>query len=199
MVDVQVRLGIQAADDLVDGGLEGGLLAGLCHPALGVPAPEGMEQRPTVGTLLTRLKQSEEVVHAIFAGEGITLQVEVEVTVAGHRQRQQPLGRVELAVRRAMGFQQLVDVATLVLALHLDARLFVNALQHLRPRALQSGLKRQFQGAQRAASPDVTVHQRTPCAPSDIGHQREVVISPASLAADLIPAADAAVLVRLRI
>ena len=182
-------------------GLEGGLL---CRPRVtspaGVAAPEGVEQRLAVLAGLARLQQAEEVVDAVLAGEGVALEVQVEVAGAGLRQRQQALGGVELAVlasRAAAAARRCGGPRPRPGPGAAPARARAPASLPGCPPAVGPWAAPARPAPRRVS--DLALDQLGPGPRRDVGHQREMVIRPASLAADLIPAADAAVLDRLRV
>ena len=194
VVDVETRIGLQAADEEVDEGLE--------RPAFGVERdvvaldrPPGMERRLAIGPHEPRLEHPEEVVDPVVQGERVAFDVEEQVAGRRGGKAQQPAvgfeGAIPQAARReALGQHERPDGV----ALRLDARLLAHARKARRGRALERRSHRQGQPAQRGAGRHVPRPQRRPLMGGDAGHQREVVRLAAPRLTFRPPAADLAVL-----
>ena len=188
VVDVQIRVALEPFGEEVHERLEGGPLAGRCHVARAVPVA-----RPEGGERAVHVEDAEEVVEAVVVGVRVALDIEEEVA----RARQRQPGQATFGFDRLAGCGQdeLVRRRPHAASLHLEAGLGVNALE--RRRADAGDLQRQGSVCQPGHRLNAGVHQSAALVGGDARHQRQVVVLPASLLAQLGPAADAAVRDRL--
>ena len=115
------------------------------------------------------------------------------------RQREQSAVGLERRRPEPARVEQLVEGAPRVLALDLDARLPMDALERLGTCVREGRDERQREAGQAAPRRDRARLQRLALARRDARDQREVVVVAPAGRALLVPAADVAVLDRLRV
>ena len=195
VVDVQAGVTPALFGDEVDQFLEGALLARpVERPDLGVPGP-------AAGVGVGGVDDAEQVLQPeLLAVLGVipgSFDVEEQITGGGFRQRQQATVDQEGPRRVPFGIQDLVPDAALVLAGHLQAGLPPGTFQGWPARCVTAG--KDVQGCQRAPGRHPGRLQRPPLVLGDPGDQRQVVVAAPAVFAQVVPAADHAVLHRLRV
>ncbi len=178
--------------DEVDQFLEGALLARpVERPDLRVPGP-------AAGVGVGRVHDAEQVLQPeLLAVLGVIprpFNIEEQITNLCNGQRQEPPVAQELSRQVPFRFQNLVPDAALILAGHLQAGLQLGPGQGLLARSVTGG--QDGQGRQAAPGRDPGGLQRPPLVPGDPGDQRQVVVAPPAGRAQVVPAADHAVLHR---
>ncbi len=199
MVDVDLGVLREAVHHQVDRLLEGPLLRLVRHLALLVHCPEGVERRLAGGPDQAGLEDPEEIVDTIVQRERVTLDVEEEIPRSRRGKAREAAVRLERAVRQPARRQQLVDRPALVLASDLDAGLVAAGLEDASADLHQRLGERQLQPREAPTGGHSPALQCPAHSGRRPGHEREVVVGPPPAGADLAPAADLAVLDRLRI
>jgi hypothetical protein len=146
-----------------------------------------------------RLQDAEQVVDTVIERERIALEVQEQVRRAGVRQDQEPPVGDGHTVGLALERQQLPEHPAGVLALDLDPRLLPDPLQRPGADAVEGRGHRQLQAGEPASRADLAVLQRPPLAARGAGDEAEIIVRAPACAADRVPAADIAVLDRLRV
>ena len=188
MVDVQLGEHAAALAQPVDELLE--------RPAL-VLAVVGPEVAVLRLTGVVEVHDAEQILEAALEREAVAFHVEEHVAGRRFGQRREPAVAPAVAVRHRdrigfLGLEQLEERRVDALASHLELGLLAEPLEHWLLDAADGSVGRQRR--ERAAGGHARVDELAGVVTSHPRHEREMIVGAAAFDADVVPAADAAVI-----